>query len=46
MCDALERIFDGMREGIQGVDAPLVTRAMVCRVANTVEHRVTQVDIG
>ena len=44
--DVFKRIFDWVSKGVHRVDAPLVTRAMVFGKADTIDCRVTQVDIG
>ena len=44
--DAFQRIRDAVRVIIHRVDAPLVAGAHVVCAADTVDHRVTQVDIA
>ena len=45
MRNALERIFDRVRIRIHRIDAPLVARAMMSSEADTIDRRITQVDI-
>jgi hypothetical protein len=42
----LQRVLDRMREGVHRVDAPAVARAVVRGVADAVDGRVAQVDVG
>src|SRR5690606_7315875 len=44
--DAFQGIFNRVRPGIHGVDAPFVARAVVGHVADAVKHRIAQVDVG
>ena len=44
--DALDVVAQAMREVVHRVDAPLVARVMVRGVADTVEQRVAQPDVG
>jgi hypothetical protein len=44
--DLLQRVLDGVREGVHGVDAPGVARVVVRGAADAVDGRVAQVDVG
>ena len=44
--DLLQRVLDGVREGVHGVDGPLVAGVVVRGVADAVDGRVAQVDVG
>ena len=44
--DALDAIGSTVRPVVRRIDAPLVTSAMVMRVADAVHHRIAQVDVG
>ena len=44
--DVLDRVLDRVGEGVHRVDAPGVAGAMVGGVADAVDRRVTQVDVG
>ncbi len=44
--DALQRVLDGMREGVHRVDAPFVAGVVVLGVLDAVDGRIAQVDVG
>ena len=44
--DLLQRVFNRVREGVHGVDAPFVARVVVRGVADAVDGRVAHVDVG
>ena len=46
MGDALNGVFNRMREGVQRIDAPSIARAVVRNMADAVNHRVAQVEVG
>lgn len=46
MANAFYRVFNRVREGVHGVDAPRVARMMVRRAANAVERGIAHVDVG
>ena len=46
MGDLFQRVFNGVREGVHRVDAPLVARVVVGGTADAVDGRVPQVDVG
>ena len=45
VCDVLNRVLDRMSEVVHRVDAPLVTGVVVCHMGNTVDNRITHIDI-
>ena len=45
VCDVLNRVLDRMSEVVHRIDAPLVTGIVVCHVSDTVDDRITHVDI-
>jgi hypothetical protein len=44
--DALQRVLDRVRVGVHGIDAPPVARAVVRGLADAVDRRIAQVDVG
>ena len=44
--DAFQVVAEAMREIVERVDAPLVARVMVRGVADAVEQRIAQPDVG
>ncbi len=44
--DVLQRVLDGVREGVHGVDAPAVAGVVVLGMLDAVDGRVAQVDVG
>ena len=44
--DALQRIADAVREVVHRIDAPVVAGAVVAGMANPIQHRIPQVDVG
>ena len=44
--DVLQRVGLAVREVVHRIDAPLVAGAVVMRMADAVDHRVAQVDVG
>ena len=45
VCDVLDCVLDRMSEVVHRVDAPLVSRVVVCHMGNTIEDRITHVDV-
>ena len=46
MGDALQRILNGVREVIHGINAPLVSLPVVAHVVDTVDDRVTHIEVA
>ena len=44
--DVLQRVLNGVGEGVHGVDAPGIARVVVRGAADAVDGRVAQVDVG
>jgi hypothetical protein len=44
--DLLQRVLNGVRKGVHGVDAPFVARVVVRGAAYAVDGRVAHVDVG
>ena len=46
MGDVFQCVFNRVRKGVHGVDAPRVTGVVVTGMFDAVDGRVTQVDVG
>ncbi len=46
MGDVLQRVLDGMGEGVHRVDAPLVAGVVVLGMTHAVDGGITQIDVG
>ena len=46
MADALQRVADGMRKIIHGIDAPLIARAPMLFIQDTIHGRIAHVHVG